>query len=189
MREQPKANPSPLRREPDMSKDEITKRLSETVGRPFIVGFRSLRHAFGFKRMEGERLALAQLIAPSKSEEDLQTAPDAEVHESIKSWCSDYLIDWQYDDMSQAYTFWCEGMFNALQERIHQKSRNILMEGGTRRKPTMVVLPVAIARSAYQWQIERYYSAPPTSRNDKWKLLDLDVIEALNVDHSFIEII
>lgn len=86
-----------------MTKEEI---LSELRNRNVIaVDFHALRFTFGFKRVDGLALAFVKVIMPSKTEEDMSYMPENDIHNSIKLWCIEQKIFYQYNREQNQYLF------------------------------------------------------------------------------------
>ncbi len=84
------------------SKEQILKEINKYG--EIIIEWEDLEHPFGFKRMDGEELMLRKLIS-SKNEEQLQTAPPYQIHESIEAWCKENFILYHFDHQLRQYHF------------------------------------------------------------------------------------
>ncbi|WP_315823018.1 hypothetical protein [Paraflavitalea speifideaquila] len=180
--------PAPQPERYGITKEEIMNRMLMRLGRPFVVPYDHLRYEFGFRRMPGEQIMLAKLVKPSASEDELQISPDYEVHESIRKWAMDNRVECRYEPERQHYVFWTHALFERLESIIAEKQSDFHRTRGWWNL-TMVVLPIEIARAAYEWMIERYFCSAPPDQNGKWKIRGLTIIEAVNVNPDFVEVL
>ncbi len=90
-------------------------------GRPLIILFDDLRFPFGFKRMEGTLLLALKEIKPSKSELELQMAPDYEIEREISKWCIEKGITYflKYD-IEKHYLFTHMKIEETDSEKLHE---------------------------------------------------------------------
>jgi hypothetical protein len=171
-----------------LTKEELKTKVENRYGAWIGIEFDCIKHTFGFSRVPGEALMLAQLLQPSKSEEELQMAPDHEIHDNIQSWCRENGIEFRRSYITDIYEFQSNRQRDYMLSIIKTK-----MQAGYpkfRARPHTVVLHIEVARCLYEsaFMLSSAACAQP-SANLRIKIMGLEVIEAVNVDKDYVELI
>jgi hypothetical protein len=172
----------------NITKDDLKNQVEHLLGSWIEVDFGYLKQLFGFKRVPGVAMAVSKLVGPSKTDAELSTDPDHIIHDNIKEWCKEHQIEFYLSDVTKSYRFRCSAGCDRILSTILSK-----MEDQNRmfdKQPRMIVLNIKIARSFHDQQIFNNASySSSVSPDGKFKILGMDVIEAINVEKDFVELI
>jgi hypothetical protein len=148
----------------NVTKDDLKRQIEHLFGSWIEVDFNYLKQLFGFKRVSGVTMAVTKLVSSSKTEAELSI------------------------DLDHIYRFRCSAnrdrILSIITSKIQDQDREF------HKRPRMVVLHFKIARSFYDQQIFNNVSySSSLSPDGKFKILGMDVIEAINVEKDYVELI
>jgi len=175
-------------RDLNITKADLKNQIGRLFGSWIEVDFKNLKQAFGFKRIPGLAMSLNKLMKSSNTEAELSIEPDYVIHDNIKEWCKENHIDFYFLDNAKQYRFRFsagrDNILNTINSKIQEQTKLF------HKSPRMVVLHINIARNFYDQQIMNNAACSTNvSPNGKFKILGMDVIEAINVEIDFVELI
>jgi hypothetical protein len=158
-----------------IQKDDLKNKIEHMFGSWIQFEFNNLKQTFGLKIVPGLAIAVSQLVNHSKSEAELSIEPDYIIRENIKTWCTENQIEFYFPDNNYCHFRTSAGrdkILSIINSKI-QDSYKLFCQ------PRMLVLNIDIARKFYE----------SFSPDGKFKIMGMDVIEAVNVGKEFVELI